>query len=140
MKAFPAIYQQPHRVDAAMKAQQQGPSYLNRHRGHVSSADGRINDSHPILGNYHLPVDIENVPKPSGLQNLLREGWDEDRKFFSPSISKFKTNLSKSAEIFLSGSSVGFQETSSTKMDYESSTPNFKSVLGMKMWTWPAPF
>ncbi|ESZ94705.1 hypothetical protein SBOR_4899 [Sclerotinia borealis F-4128] len=32
---------------------------------------------HPILGNYHLPVEIENAPKQSGVHNLSREGWGE---------------------------------------------------------------
>lgn len=36
--------------------------------------------SHPILGNFLLPVNIEGVPKVSGVQNLLREGWDEASK------------------------------------------------------------
>lgn len=33
---------------------------------------------HPILGNYYLPVEIEDAKKPSGLHNLSREGWSED--------------------------------------------------------------
>lgn len=33
---------------------------------------------HPILGNYHLPVEIENTRKQSGLHNLSREGWSEE--------------------------------------------------------------
>ncbi|KAF7861990.1 hypothetical protein EAF04_007870 [Stromatinia cepivora] len=34
---------------------------------------------HPILGNYHLPVEIENARKQSGIHNLSREGWGEDK-------------------------------------------------------------
>ncbi|EDN93714.1 hypothetical protein SS1G_09581 [Sclerotinia sclerotiorum 1980 UF-70] len=33
---------------------------------------------HPILGNYHLPVEVENTRKQSGMHNLSREGWGED--------------------------------------------------------------
>lgn len=33
---------------------------------------------HPIFGNYHLPVEIENARKQSGVHNLSREGWGED--------------------------------------------------------------
>ncbi|KAF7950396.1 hypothetical protein EAE96_007682 [Botrytis aclada] len=34
---------------------------------------------HPILGNYHLPVEIENSRKQSGMHNLSREGWGEEK-------------------------------------------------------------
>ncbi|KAG4032920.1 hypothetical protein MFRU_006g03780 [Monilinia fructicola] len=34
---------------------------------------------HPIFGNYHLPVEIENARKQSGVHNLSREGWGEDK-------------------------------------------------------------
>ncbi|KAF7919722.1 uncharacterized protein EAE97_011640 [Botrytis byssoidea] len=34
---------------------------------------------HPILGNYHLPVEIENPRKQSGMHNLSREGWGEEK-------------------------------------------------------------
>lgn len=40
---------------------------------------------HPILGNYHLPVEIENARKPSGLHNLSRDGWGEDSELISTS-------------------------------------------------------
>ncbi|KAK8904172.1 hypothetical protein QC760_007603 [Botrytis cinerea] len=36
-------------------------------------------DMHPILGNYHLPVEIENSRKQSGMHNLSREGWGEEK-------------------------------------------------------------
>lgn len=36
---------------------------------------------HPILGNYHLPVEIENSRKPSGMHNLSREGWGEESEW-----------------------------------------------------------
>ncbi|TEY58815.1 hypothetical protein BOTCAL_0199g00040 [Botryotinia calthae] len=36
-------------------------------------------DIHPILGNYHLPVEIENSRKQSGMHNLSREGWGEEK-------------------------------------------------------------
>ncbi|RAL67179.1 hypothetical protein DID88_007957 [Monilinia fructigena] len=43
------------------------------------SGQDRGHPIHPILGNYHLPVEIENARKQSGVHNLSREGWGEDK-------------------------------------------------------------
>lgn len=42
------------------------------------TVEGWLNSQHLILGNFGLPVEVEDAPKPSGLQNLTREGWGED--------------------------------------------------------------
>ncbi|PSS22144.1 hypothetical protein M430DRAFT_17704 [Amorphotheca resinae ATCC 22711] len=51
---------------------------LPRHRA-SSAADSNLDALHPILENFHLPVELEGAPKRSGVHNLLREGWDEDQ-------------------------------------------------------------
>ncbi|KAI9650880.1 hypothetical protein NHQ30_000915 [Ciborinia camelliae] len=47
--------------------------------GDVQSGHDKGDTIHPILGNYYLPVEIENARKQSGLHNLSREGWGEDK-------------------------------------------------------------
>ncbi|PQE15295.1 DDHD domain protein [Rutstroemia sp. NJR-2017a BVV2] len=34
--------------------------------------------AHPILGNFYLPVEVEDGRKASGIHNLAREGWSEE--------------------------------------------------------------
>ncbi|PQE21764.1 hypothetical protein CJF30_00010580 [Rutstroemia sp. NJR-2017a BBW] len=34
---------------------------------------------HPILGNFYLPVEVEDGRKASGIHNLAREGWSEEK-------------------------------------------------------------
>lgn len=53
------------------------------HGSGSSSEDHGACLQHPILGNFHLPVEIEDAPKPSGIQNLSRMGWDEDSMYLS---------------------------------------------------------
>lgn len=36
------------------------------------------NSAHPILGNFYLPVEVEDRRKASGIHNLAREGWGEE--------------------------------------------------------------
>lgn len=60
---------------------------LPRHRA-SSAADSNLDALHPILENFHLPVELEGAPKRSGVHNLLREGWDEDRMCLRPLPTK----------------------------------------------------
>lgn len=49
-------------------------------------------DMHPILGNYHLPVEIENSRKQSGMHNLSREGWGEESEWSVLDLIIYKPN------------------------------------------------
>jgi hypothetical protein len=39
-----------------------------------NTVEGWLNSQHPVLGNFDLPVGVENAPKPFGLLSLTREG------------------------------------------------------------------
>ena len=85
MNPLPATHQRPSCIDDATEAQHQDSPSLHQHLSHVSPESARINDAHPLLRSYYLDVDsdidCDDAPKSSGPQNLLREGWDKERKF-----------------------------------------------------------
>jgi hypothetical protein len=56
-----------------------------------SSEDSRACPQHPLLGNFHLPVEIEGASRQSGIQTLSRMGWDEDSMF--PYLQQLNVNV-----------------------------------------------
>jgi hypothetical protein len=49
----------------------------------VELDDPDVGGINPILGNFELPVEIDDAPKMSGTHNLSREGWNEDSQYLS---------------------------------------------------------
>jgi hypothetical protein len=48
------------------------------------------NSAHPILGNFHLPVEVENGRKASGIHNLAREGWSEESELSLEKLARMR--------------------------------------------------
>ncbi|TAQ85553.1 hypothetical protein B7494_g6108 [Chlorociboria aeruginascens] len=62
----------------------------------IGSSSSLFIKQHPVLGNYHLPVEIEGARKSSGVHNLSRIGWDEEkcRNFMIRSLDWVPRNMS----------------------------------------------